>query len=265
MSATDRLSGDDRLVWLGPDHVEPNAVTWEQRRWPSFTVEAAISLGRDMPYGEWTNEDYLLLATPGAAAPAVLAVADGHYGPTAAAVAIDAVDRVLGRRRWTDTSRWALSAALDETIRAAGERVLREAEGSETTLVVALLMGTQLLWASVGDSYLYRFAAGQPPRVLNARDRRWLGAVRNRDPLLLASRGALQLAPGEQLLLATDGLAEPARNRPHLAPDEIEALLATAADRPLEALVRVALARGGEDSIAAILLACEAESAAGGA
>lgn len=246
------------LLWRGPDHAEPNAITWEERRWPGFVAQAAISVGRAMPLGESTNEDGLVLVAPLAGAPAVLAVADGHYGPEAAGVAIDAVARVLGRRQWTDLAPYALSAALEEAVRAAGERVLREAEGSETTLLAGLLAEATFHWASVGDSFLYHFGPGSPPRVVNGRDHRWLGAVRNKDPMLLATAGSLSLEKGESVLLATDGLPEPARGGPHLAPEQVEALLTGVRERALEALVRAALERGGDDSIAAILVSHEA-------
>ncbi len=213
-----------------------------------------MSVGSAPPQGKAGNEDALFLSPPHGRAPGMVAVADAHFGARASELALRAIEAAAARTCWDDASELGHRRVLSELVRAAGSRVLREAEGSETTLLLVTILGTRLVWTSIGDSYLYLLPATTRPRVLNPIARQWLGARANIDAATLASFGTVDLSPGDRILLATDGIPEAVRGRSTFTPDDVQAALDAGGDGPLEFLVGAALARGGEDNVAAILL-----------
>jgi serine/threonine protein phosphatase PrpC len=237
---------------LGRDHDAVGVVEYRRAGLGTVSVEAAICAGGEAAAGK-PNEDALLVVLPDEEGEAGLAlVADAHFGPDAAEVAVAAVARA-----WAGAPR-AVGVEPEESllrlVRLAQAAIADAGTESETTLLLAVLGGGTLHWASVGDSYLYRLDAGRRTRRLNRADRVWLGA-RLVVPVHEVTRlGRFDLLPGTRVLLTTDGIPEAVRNVPTLGPRQITAALDDGGERPLEALVRAALARGGEDNVAAVLI-----------
>jgi PPM family protein phosphatase len=223
----------------------------------------------------------------------LLIVADGMGGHAAGEVASRlAVDAVTGFIRRTsedhehswpygiDSSLSFNANRLRTAVHLANRRVFREAEnhddytGMGTTIVAALIAGTTLSIAHVGDSRLYHAANGQLAQV--TRDDSWAATVLGQGPLDTVSKeqhpmrhvltnvlGARDhtdihiqerpVAAGELLLLCTDGL--------HGTVDDalIQQVLAqrSPVDRTAEALVKAALDRGCRDNVTALVAVCE--------
>jgi PPM family protein phosphatase len=214
-------------------------------------------------------------------------VADGmgghNAGDVAAHTAVDAVlDVVRGRQPFgwpfgVDPSLSQGGNLLRTAIHFANLQVLERAAssvryaGMGTTLVAALVANGRLSVGHVGDSRLYRLAGGTLRQLTG--DDSWMATMLARDPAADASRfeyhpmrhvltnvvGSRRptdvhvveepLAPGDRLLLTTDGVhgvVEDAR---------LEALLADPADlaAAASAIVRAALARGSRDNCTAIV------------
>ncbi|MFE5881515.1 MerR family transcriptional regulator [Streptomyces hydrogenans] len=201
-------------------------------------------------------------------APRLLVVADG-YGPEgerAARAAVEAVAAVApGRGAPTERAGDGLNA-LEEAFRTAAGAVAG-LDGSGTTLTAALLAGTRLVVAHVGDSRAHLLREGRLCRltrddtVVQALvDAGELGpeeaAARPDRALLLKALdggGAVPepsltvhaLRPGDRVLLCTDGLSA-------VVPPE-ETALALAAGTPeeaAEALLARARAQGAPDNLA---------------
>jgi len=237
---------------LGRDYDAVGVVEYRRAALGAAIVEAAICAG-----GEGAalkpNEDALLVVLPDEDGEDGLAlVADAHFGPEAAELAVAVVAAA-----WAGAPRAVgvePAGALLRLVRLAQAAIADAGTESETTLLLAALWGGTLHWASVGDSYLYRLGGGRRTRRLNRADRVWLGA-RLVVPVHQVTRlGRFDLLPGTRVLLTTDGIPEAVRNVSTLGPRQITAALDDGGDRPLEALVRAALARGGEDNVAAVLI-----------
>jgi serine/threonine protein phosphatase PrpC len=245
---------------LGRDHAAAGVVAYHQVAFGAGAVEVAICAGGEAAAGK-PNEDALLVVPPEAEGEAGLAlVADAHFGPEAAEVAVAAVAEAWARAAGDE--RRQPQETLLRLVRAAQAAVADAGSESETTLILALARGAALHWASVGDSYLYRIEPGGRARVVNRVGRVWLGARLVVPVHEVTRRGQLDLAPDSRVLLATDGIPEAIRNVSTLRPRQIAAALDGGGERPLEALVHAALEQGGEDNIAAVLIRAPGAGAA---
>jgi PPM family protein phosphatase len=219
----------------------------------------------------------------------LLVVADGmgghNAGEVASRLAVDALRSSLRENAADDGAAWpfgfddtlSLSAnRLKTAVRVANTRVHRTAEtraeyiGMGTTIAAALVTGSQLTYASVGDSRIYTWR-GAELRQLTADDS-WIAILRqesglgahdfDRHPMrhvLTSVIGAraevdvkvreLALADGQLLVLCSDGL--------HGAlPDSF--IAATLKDEPdldraAETLVETAVRRDGSDNVTIVL------------
>lgn len=220
------------------------------------------------------------------------AVADGIGGHNAGEVASGlALEALCGfvRRSATDTDlSWPYGVAPDISFQAnrlrtavylANRRVFRAAEshddytGMGTTLVAALIQGDRAAVAHVGDSRAYRWSDGVLTRL--TRDDSWATALLaqgvsseelSRHPMrhvltnVVGARDQvdvhvqeLGLAPGDRLLLCSDGLSGP------VSDEGIAAILASTPDPQAasEHLVRQALERGGRDNVTVVVIHLE--------
>jgi protein phosphatase len=133
---------------------------------------ALSAYGETHPGKRASNEDALLVA-PGRG---LFVVADGmgghRAGEVASALAVETVDQVLGSGSNPG------SDELERAVRQANDRVLAVAEsepdyaGMGTTLVVVLMDGDRVVFASVGDSRLYRWRGGTLTQL--TRDDSWV-------------------------------------------------------------------------------------------
>jgi PPM family protein phosphatase len=202
----------------------------------------------------------------------LLAVADGMGGHAGGE---EAADRMV-----EDLGRFAISPErplddLGEIIHASGERIRRigaampEFEGMGTTLTAAMVSGSSLHWAHVGDSRLYVLHSGVLHQitvdqtlvqgliddgVITAEEARTHPLRHMLDqcvgcPECVPERGEQELHPGDLVLLSTDGLHDT------LMQQEISELLREQAglQATAEALVRKALERGSRDNITVVL------------
>lgn len=214
------------------------------------------------------------------------AVADGlggyDAGEVASALAVEALRQFVARARADPEGTWpgrgTRSRTLSENLLAMGaleaHRAIaekKEGTGSQmgSTIAIALVEGTTLTVAHVGDSRVYRLREGVlepltvdhsmyaqlkasgadvPPRHLfqfKNQITRALGLPADH----LADTGVFEVRPGDRLLLCTDGLYDP------FTDEALEALVpgadATAACRRL---VDAAFAAGSHDNITAIVV-----------
>ena len=225
----------------------------------------------DMGCARTNNEDfYLLVPSLG-----LYIVADGMGGARAGELASKlAAETVLEYVKSSgDTSPEALMRAFEDAnravIRAAGES--KNLQGMGTTLVAALESETGVILASVGDSRAYRFDGSLLTPITV--DQTWVqevgrvlgideGSLRNhpmRHVLTMAigvtedlriHTYAIQMQPGDQLLLSSDGL--------HGVVDSEGIAKVLASDGSLEErcrrLVMAAREKGGPDNITAVLI-----------
>jgi serine/threonine protein phosphatase PrpC len=165
------------------------------------------------------NEDAALLALGPAGV--LVAVADGHHGFEAAEVALEYL-ATHPAPHWTEpravcAETWPRQAAavLEDANRAI--RAEREGfeQGSCTTLAFALVLPGEgsILYASVGDSHVYRVAQDGTVRDLAAHPaaKKFFLGQSEAGAELLSARGTIDVAPlagARALVLATDGLTE---------------------------------------------------------
>jgi PPM family protein phosphatase len=232
------------------------------------------------------NEDALLVLRPPVHEGQLLvAVADGmgghQAGEIASALAIETLARVLASPALVEPAAELLTRAVAD-----GNRVIMAAaatdqarEGMGTTLVAALLdVEGRALIANVGDSRAY-YVPGSPPasepdaRLITV-DHTWVNeqvrggqmseAEARRSPmrhLLTRSLGAqpdveidlfdaLPLAPGDALVLVSDGVSG------YLDERDVATLLraAPSAQAAADGLVGAAVARGGADNATAVVV-----------
>jgi serine/threonine protein phosphatase PrpC len=241
-----------RLALLrGRDHVELGAIDAVGEG----CCAIAISLGgAPKRYAHVDpNEDAALFALGPSGA--LVAVADGHHGFEASEVALEYL-ATHPAPHWVEpgtvreaTWRRQAAAVLEDAGRAIrAERADLEG-GPSTTLTFALVLPEQgtILYASVGDSHLYRVGAdGRVTELAAARDRKpcFLGQGQP-DADTLAAQGAIGAAPlagTSALVLATDGLSERGIGVDEPAEAVREAIEAAASAAP--ALRPLAAARG---------------------
>jgi serine/threonine protein phosphatase PrpC len=176
----------------------------------------------------------------------------------------------------------ALEAALQEANRAVLALSLEKAREGEvgTTLVAAVVKDRQLYWVSVGDSRIYLWRRGimyqlttdhdygrELARQAQAGELGWEEALGHSQrealtsylglrelPEVHRSTTPMPLAPGDRILLCSDGLYRA------LSPEEMAGVLAAASPQEAaEALVAQALAKRNphQDNITVAILACE--------
>lgn len=175
----------------------------------------------------------------------------------------------LGRKNLPDEE---ISEALEKSIHAAHEAVLRQVPGGGTTLTVALVLNQMLFTAHVGDSRLYlssRHAAFAPlthDHTIVCRLTE-LGQISDREARDHPSRNVLFRAIGQQegfkidfyqrpiaepaqLMLCSDGLWGLVEDK------RLESMLDLASKNTFaaEKLVEMANAAGGTDNISVILV-----------
>jgi protein phosphatase len=212
------------------------------------------------------NEDALLLAPP------LFAVADGLGGHQAGEIASEiAIDVLL-----KGTPRTADARALGRAVRAANSAVIdaaaagRGRSGMGTTLTAAMVEGNRVALAHVGDSRAYLLHYGVLEQLTDDHSmvadmvrRGTLSAEESRehpqrsvitralgsDPDMIVDAFEVDAAPGDRLLLTTDGLTSLVRD------ETIARVLASAATpaEATEALIDAALDAGGHDNITVVV------------
>lgn len=232
-----------------------------------WQIATAQSLG-----GRDNQEDSLLALAGESGGPMLIAVADGAgghaEGEKASAAAIEALKRRFAQATAADGSAW-LKAAIGD----AATSVSRLGSGPSaprTTLVAAFCTANRAAIGHVGDSRLYHFSNGK--LAFRTRDHSVvqllvdMGRLKedsvnhhpDRSRLTKALGGSeavdfdvaeLALAPGDGLLLCSDGVWE------HARPQELEAALrADDLERAARQLVDAAVRRGGSDADNATLI-----------
>jgi PPM family protein phosphatase len=210
----------------------------------------------------------------------VFAVADGlggHQGGEVASAAAVAPLAALDGRSFEDPAEAA--EALAGAIREANAAIIQRAAGDPalwgmgTTVTAATVAGDRFLQlAHVGDSRAYLLRAGEPRQltsdhtvvgelVRRGRLTRAQAAIHPERNILTRAVGLdpdiavdtpepLELEPGDQVLLCSDGLTEAVDD------DQIAALLTDHDDgaRACRALIDAANAAGGPDNITVVLL-----------
>lgn len=216
------------------------------------------------------NEDAFLLAAP------LFAVADGLGGHQAGEIASSiAIDTLL-----ESAPRAADVKALGRAARQANAAVIEAAatgrgkSGMGTTLTAVMVDGSRLAVAHVGDSRAYLLHLGTLEQITDDHslvadlvrqgritaeesrthpNRSVITRALGSDPDMLADSFEVQAAPGDRLLLATDGLTS-------MVPDgEIASVLATAStpDTAVDELIDRALGAGGQDNITVVVVDIE--------
>ncbi len=213
------------------------------------------------------NEDYYVVNPP------LFAVADGLGGHQAGEVASQiAIETVLG-----NAPRHADAKALGRAVRAANTAVIEGAQaglgrgGMGTTLTSAMVEGTRIAVAHVGDSRAYLLHLGELTRLTQDHsmvadmvrsgtlteaqsrvhpNRSVITRALGSDPNMLVDTFEVDAASGDRLLLCTDGLTS------MIEDDQIEAILRTAPS-PHAAVARLIAAAndaGGQDNITTVVV-----------
>ena len=278
-----RFRGRDYYAtYLAPEPVAATeavaAVDTPALRWGQCT-----DIGRQRPHNEDAISCYVHLAT-GRQPLALLQVADGlggqDAGEVASQLAIESAWDLICEQVWLPHLRGdaltldQLEAALAQAVRAANRAVYdertRAGNSMSTTLTAALLLGDQVVIANVGDSRAYVLDGDGLRRVTRDHSlvQRLVDDGRIADEaiythpqrhLIYRSIGdqptvevdlyRLELAPGDRLVLCSDGLWEMTRN------DGLEEGLLAEPDpqRACQRLCRLANLAGGEDNISIIV------------
>lgn len=174
--------------------------------------------------------------------PLVAAIADGHFGATAAELAVQAPLEAAGGAG--PPSGW-----LERALRDASARLDRSGSDAETAVIGVVAGSGGLDWVAIGDCRSY-LLTDPPPRMssLTPVGERYLGRRVGWPPV---ERGQLAVAGG-RLLLATDGLLQCGPRQ--LAEEDIRAIaLRGTPPKAARALVQAALDRGGEDNVTVVV------------
>ncbi len=225
----------------------------------SVTTAARTDTGR---VREGNEDRYLAREERGVM---LIAVADGVGGEAGGEVAAEAAVRELGARFFARKD-GPLGEALADAVREANTAVLQAAESSgnanaATTLVAAAVRGRDLVVANLGDSRAYLVRTGDVRQITEDHSgdaanaiTRFVGDARGVQPDVFAET----LAPDDRLVLCSDGLTR------HVTDAEIAAAVsANGVDRAADALVSLALERGGEDNVTVVVYAARGARAAG--
>ena len=186
----------------------------------------------------------------------LLAVADGVGGSSGGEIAANAAIVELADRFFGARGERTVEERLGDAIRDANTAVLHAAEASgnddaATTLVVAVVSGARAVIANLGDSRAY-LVRGTEARQLtedhhaerSAAITRFAGDPRGVQPDVFVE----DLRAGDRLVLCSDGLTR------HLEVAEIGRLGADGdVESATNALVDLALSRGGEDNVTVVL------------
>jgi hypothetical protein len=204
----------------------------------------ALCRGLDSPARKQDpNEDSCgVVAGPGVA---VAVVADAHYGRRSAELSVDGLlSAAMTEPPGADPVGWLRSHLVEVNRRALPG-------SSACALLVVIIQGEQLTWASIGDCRLYRLRDGRTG-VLNPLTGSYLGDWEG----IEYNHGDCTLHAGDRIILASDGLPECRYGTPTLSPRQVGEIAreGTPAQAAI-ALVAAALEHGGEDNIAVVLLA----------
>jgi len=231
-------------------------------------VRVRVGAASDIGQVREGNEDSFLVEEP------LFAVADGmgghRGGEVASRLALETVQRLFEERTGS------LTEQVEQANRAVFERsqLDRDVAGMGTTLTAALLEGTRVRLAHVGDSRAYLFRDGgllrltedhtlvhrmvQEGEITEAEaethpHRSILTRALGVDPAVHVDEGVLEVRAGDRLLLCTDGLTG------MLPEDRIREVLEGEPDPQAVAdrLVGEANAAGGVDNITVVLLDLE--------
>lgn len=176
----------------------------------SDRVAGGLTRGRHPKRYSYTdpNEDALVVAESGHGV--LIVCADGHNGRAASHAAVAEVTERLGDAPMLDElgdeALIALWAAVGERVRVAAQAA--GTPESRTTLIVALLSGTTLRWAAMGDSLLVVAGAGGVERLDTPRHR-FVGWPMTAEEIgERLQRGTCELGPGDWVVVATDGYTD---------------------------------------------------------
>jgi serine/threonine protein phosphatase PrpC len=239
---------------LGRDYEVVGAVEARRLDLHGLDVEMVISRGGEAAAGKPNEDALLVMDSAGGEAPVLGMVADAHFGREAAELAVAAVAQAYSSCRWPARPQDGARETLLRFVRAAQAAIVESGTESETTLLVGVVDARTFHWASVGDSYVYVLRPGRRATVANPQVRVWLGARLGVPVSEVTRHGHCPLEVGTRVLMTTDGIPEAIWNVPTLGPKQIAGVLDGAEDHPLRALTQRALAQGGEDNIAAVLL-----------
>jgi serine/threonine protein phosphatase PrpC len=190
--------------------------------------------------------------------PIILAVvADGERharAGEAADMVLQKVFQAVAESRGQD-----LTGALRQGLRAGGEALVevgaRWAPHGRVAATALAIRGNRLYLASVGHGGVYRVRAGKTT-LLNHPEPVLLGGT-GQPEVWIGEREGLALRPGDQIVLATDGLTQisPEDNRPYVNPGDFAGYLE--GNKALEAarhLVSIALGRDVGDNVSVVVL-----------
>jgi len=213
------------------------------------------------------NEDSVL------AQPPLFVVADGlgghEAGEVASSIAVETLRDHAPRRPDAKALARAVKAANREVIRAAREGFGRQGMG--TTMTAAIVEGTHIAIAHVGDSRAYLLSAGELSRVsedhsmvadmirrgeLSEAEARYhpnrsiITRALGTDPNMIADTYEVEAQPGDRLLLCSDGLTA------MLEDAAIAETLAAYRDPAIAArmLVDAANDAGGHDNVSVVIV-----------
>lgn len=185
----------------------------------------------------------------------LLAVADGVGGSAGGEVAANAAIVELADRFFGAPGRRSVEERLADAVRDANTAVLRAAEASgntdaATTLVTAAIAGDRAVIANLGDSRAYLVRDGEARQLTEDHHAertpaitRFAGDPRGVQPDVFME----DLRLGDRILLCSDGLTR------HVGAEEIARLAAGDPDSAANALVELALERGGEDNVTVVV------------
>ena len=204
----------------------------------------------------------------------LLAVCDGvggrRAGEVASSLALDVLSKEMESLSPTCPKKDLFCVAVEKVNTRVWQQSLMDSalEGMATTLAAAVICHSRAILAHVGDSRAYFLRGGQIRQI--TRDQSYVqalvetGAMREEEVaespfrnVILQAIGrkktvkvaldAVDLSPGDLLLLCTDGLSDKVR------PEEMAERLVTAGlPEAVDGLIWLANERGGEDNITAL-------------
>ena len=201
------------------------------------------------------NEDRWLVRTY--AGTTLLAVADGvggeDGGEVASTAAIEALASAFVAPSYRESARSSLAAAVQQANAAVLEASRAEhLPRAASTLVAAAVRGREVAIANLGDSrgYLVRGTKVRQITTDHSGDRtssitRFVGDPRGVQPDIFVET----LEPRDRLVLCSDGLTR------HVSDAEIGAAAAGVPAQAADALVALAISRGGEDNVTVVVYA----------